>query len=100
VMGAGGLPALRDAVSKLLAGAVAPALQTAIDPRAVMAVVVDIQELQQALGAGTPVDTPGSVTLNVVPHDGLVSVRLTAPSRLLQFLPMLAVLSAAPADRT
>jgi hypothetical protein len=100
VMGAGGLPALRDAVSKLLAGAVAPALQTAIDPRAVMAVVVDIQELQQALGTGTPVDTPGSVTLNVVPHDGLVSVRLTAPSRLLQFLPMLAVLSAAPADRT
>jgi len=102
VMGAGGLPVVRDAVAGLASGVVDPVLAAAIDPRAVMSVVVDVRELGAAFGMpGKPPDMPRHATLNVVPHDGVVSMRLTVPSMLLRFLPSLLPLpQGRPADRT
>jgi hypothetical protein len=102
VMGAGGLPALRDAVSRLGSGLVDPALDAAMDRRAMLAVVVDVHETARAVGApGLPPDMPRHASLNVVPHDGILSVRLTAPSMLLRFLPLLmSTPKPVPADRT
>jgi hypothetical protein len=102
LMGAGGLPALREAVDRLASGIVDPGLEAAVDARAVLAVVVDVREIGSAFGATElPPDLPRHATLNLVPHDGVVSMRLTVPSMLLRFLPSLAHFpKAAPPDRT